>query len=309
MQPKLTVNERTLQKELIASNVIQEDYIKTHISHPLRRGLKPWKAPHCAPNAESPFGDFPDILKTKTLNKAKTTKTSEPVQTKQLSSSVKKVMKEDKSGTNSVDKIPKKTNLAKGVRKIEPTLFRNMYDRGSIPIRVQHGGSLNRIEWVIEPSKVDLKFLLPLFVDGFKEKMDPYRFIAIMGSMELLEQNTKERVIETVPLLILPMKTALNTRDVDIIILVCKFLEKLLTAHAEIGKYLVPYYRQILPIFNIFKTSNVNIGHKIEYNQRKALNVGDLIEETLNLLEVTGGEDAFINIKYMIPTYESYVYV
>ena len=25
-------------------------------------------------------------------------------------------------------------------------------------------------------------------------------------------------------------------------------------------------------------------------------------------MEVTGGEDAFINIKYMIPTYESYVY-
>ena len=29
--------------------------------------------------------------------------------------------------------------------------------------------------------------------------------------------------------------------------------------------------------------------------------VGDLIEETLELLETHGGEDAFINIKYMIP--------
>ena len=39
----------------------------------------------------------------------------------------------------------------------------------------------------------------------------------------------------------------------------------------------VPYYRQILPIFNIFRNSNSNIGDKIEYNQRKRLNLGDLI--------------------------------
>ena len=38
------------------------------------------------------------------------------------------------------------------------------------------------------------------------------------------------------------------------------------------------------------------------------MNIGDLLNQTLELMEVTGGEDAFINIKYMIPTYESYVY-
>ena len=33
-----------------------------------------------------------------------------------------------------------------------------------------------------------------------------------------------------------------------------------------IGEALVPYYRQILPIFNIFKTSNINLGDKIDYS-------------------------------------------
>ena len=42
-----------------------------------------------------------------------------------------------------------------------------------------------------------------------------------------------------------------------------------------------------------------------QYNQRKKINIGDLVNETLELMELTGGEDAFINIKYMIPTYES----
>ena len=31
----------------------------------------------------------------------------------------------------------------------------------------------------------------------------------------------------------------------------------------------------------------------------------DLLQDTLELLEKRGGPDSFINIKYMIPTYES----
>ena len=74
-----------------------------------------------------------------------------------------------------------------------------------------------------------------------------------------------------------------------------------------IGEALVPYYRQILPIFNLFKNNNCNIGDKIQYGQRKALILGDLIQQTLELFEAHGGEDAFINIKYMVPTFESCV--
>lgn len=49
----------------------------------------------------------------------------------------------------------------------------------------------------------------------------------------------------------------------------------------------------------------VNLGEGIDYSQQKGENVADIIQETLELLEIYGGEDAFINIKYMIPTYES----
>lgn len=52
----------------------------------------------------------------------------------------------------------------------------------------------------------------------------------------------------------------------------------------------------------------VNLGDSIEYSQRTKSNLGDLINETLELLERYGGEDAFINIKYMVPTYESVVF-
>jgi hypothetical protein len=70
---------------------------------------------------------------------------------------------------------------------------------------------------------------------------------------------------------------------------------------------MVPYFRQILPVLNLFKQSRVSIGDRIQYSQRKMRVLGDLIQETLEVLEQKGGEDAFVNIKYMIPTYESCV--
>ena len=72
-----------------------------------------------------------------------------------------------------------------------------------------------------------------------------------------------------------------------------------------VGEALVPYYRQILPVLNLFKNCNKNLGDSIEYGQRRGENIGDLVNETLELLEKYGGRDAFINIKYMVPTYES----
>lgn len=58
--------------------------------------------------------------------------------------------------------------------------------------------------------------------------------------------------------------------------------------------------------FTIFETNiSVNCGDEIDYAQKNNMNLGDLIDETLQVLELHGGEDAFINIKYMVPTYES----
>mmetsp|Transcript_99941 Transcript_99941/g.137538 ORF Transcript_99941/g.137538 Transcript_99941/m.137538 type:complete len:125 (-) Transcript_99941:164-538(-) len=115
------------------------------------------------------------------------------------------------------------------------------------------------------------------------------------------------KVLPVIPQLIIPIKTALNTRDPEIVAITLKILQALVTCSDTIGEALVPYYRQILPVLNLFKTKNSNLGDKIQYSQRKNLNLGDLIQGTLEVFEMHGGEDAFINIKYMIPTYESCV--
>lgn len=55
----------------------------------------------------------------------------------------------------------------------------------------------------------------------------------------------------------------------------------------------------------VYLPDSVNSGDGIDYSQQKRENIGDLIQETLEAFERYGGEDAFINIKYMVPTYES----
>lgn len=54
----------------------------------------------------------------------------------------------------------------------------------------------------------------------------------------------------------------------------------------------------------LYACDTENTGDGIVYSQQKDFNVGDLIDNTLHRLEHFGGENAFINIKYMVPTYE-----
>lgn len=72
-----------------------------------------------------------------------------------------------------------------------------------------------------------------------------------------------------------------------------------------IGEALVPYYRNFLPILNLFRHRNVHKLDGIDYNRVGRL--GDVIDQTLMMLERCGGPNAFINMKYAIPTYESCV--
>lgn len=141
-------------------------------------------------------------------------------------------------------------------------------------------------------------------MDGIRDLKEPYCFLAVQGCYDLL-QNGGDAVLPTVPQLIVPLKRALNTRDKRIIVTTLKVMQALVKSSDMVGQALVPYYRQLLPILNMFVNDRVNIGDQIDFAQRRNVNVGALCEETLMLLEKHGGEDAFINIKYMVPTYQS----
>ena len=76
----------------------------------------------------------------------------------------------------------------------------------------------------------------------------------------------------------------MNTRDPEIISVTLKIIQKLVMCSERIEEALVPYYRQIFPIFNLFKNYNKNTGDKIDYSQIKKANLGELSKKHLNFL-------------------------
>ncbi|XP_009889743.1 PREDICTED: parkin coregulated gene protein isoform X2 [Charadrius vociferus] len=157
---------------------------------------------------------------------------------------------------------------------------------------------------VVEIEKLDYHYYLPLFFDGLCEMTFPYDFFARQGIHDMLEHGGN-KILPVIPELIIPIKNALSLRNRQVICVTLKVLQHLVVSADMVGEALVPYYRQILPVLNIFKNMNVNSGDGIDYSQQKRENIGDLIQETLEAFERCGGETASINIKYMIPTYQS----
>ena len=105
--------------------------------------------------------------------------------------------------------------------------------------------------------------------------------------------------------IIIPLKTAFDTHVPTIVGPVLKIMQLMMLRSPRVGQAFIMYYRQILPVMALFKNKKLNVGDGIDYGQNKQVRLGELICETLELLERTGGADAFYNIKYMIPTYES----
>jgi len=301
-----------MRRENIASTLILQDHLKSMLAKNQNTNYKPWNNKYAPKNPHSPFGDFPKTHLSKSTQPKKLEQiheTSHALTTIKATSTIGKG-----TGGRSTSVQPRKQSYlapppisgATQKRAIVASEFRRFYDRGDLPIKVEHEGSTAKIGWKITPEQLDYHHYLPIFFDGLREKIDPYRFLAIMGTYEMLERGGS-KILPVIPQLIIPVKTALNTRDPDIIQVTLKVLQRLVTSADMIGEALVPYYRQLLPIMNLYKMKNSNLGDKIDYAQRKKINLGDLVQETLELFEQTGGEDAFINIKYMIPTYESCV--
>jgi hypothetical protein len=191
------------------------------------------------------------------------------------------------------------------------TEFRRFYERGDLPIQRDHSGVRNRLAWKVEIPKLDFHHYLPIFFDGLREVEQPFAFLAEQGIVDMLRAGWN-KVLPVIPQLIIPIKTALNTRNHQVVCKTIKVLQLLTLCDVNkegspplIGQALVPYYRQILPMFNLFVRKNNSLGDGIEFGQRTRTNMGDLISETLELFEMYGGEDAFINIKYLVPTYQS----
>ncbi|KAF7991818.1 hypothetical protein HCN44_010619 [Aphidius gifuensis] len=202
---------------------------------------------------------------------------------------------------NTIVAKPPRCGLYKPVPP-KPSNFRKFYERGIFPISIKSDDA--PITWKVPIEDLDFHHYLPMFFDGLTETESPYKYLVEQGISDMLSRGGP-KILPVVPQLIIPIKNALNTKIPEIICTTMRTLQRLVKSADCVGESLVPYFRQILPILNLLKNRNVNLGEGIDYSQVKGENPADLIQDTLEVLEKYGGEDAFINIKYMVPTYES----
>ena len=79
--------------------------------------------------------------------------------------------------------------------------------RGDLPIAIDHhGGFGNRVKWTTTGglAHIDYNVVLPIFFDGLRETQDPCRFLAVQGTIELLEASP-EKILGVLPQIILPL--------------------------------------------------------------------------------------------------------
>lgn len=67
------------------------------------------------------------------------------------------------------------------------TAFRRFYERGDLPIAIEHRGTKNVISWKVEIERLDYHHYLPIFFDGVRETEEPFRFLATKGVEDLLK--------------------------------------------------------------------------------------------------------------------------
>ena len=77
-------------------------------------------------------------------------------------------------------------------RPITTSEFRRFYDRGDLPIQMFHGQVGGKIAWKVDIEKLDYHHYLPIFFDGLREKEDPYRFLALQGTHDMLDKGGRE---------------------------------------------------------------------------------------------------------------------
>lgn len=67
------------------------------------------------------------------------------------------------------------------------------YERGDLPIQIDHGGVVNRLAWKVEIQKLDFHHYLPIFFDGLREQDFPYAFVAEQGTTILSSNGSNEK--------------------------------------------------------------------------------------------------------------------
>lgn len=208
-----------------------------------------------------------------------------------------------------------KKNAAKGRKTEAPTevvpvvvktAFAQGHGRPGFPMRVVYGVD-RPFRWLVPLESIDYERYMPVLTDGLRDRNKRMAGCAAQGLHDLLARDESgDRVLAALPRLVFPLRRALDegSRYWPAVVRGLRALRTLAAVGRDgrVGRALVPYYRQLLPPLGRYRQRRVIATDGLDENM--AVDVADLCDDTLSLLQRNGGPCAYVNIKYVLPTYE-----
>jgi len=203
------------------AEVLAHDHLKAMLNKNANKGVyRPYASKLVPRPNHSPFGDFPkEFLKKKPKEEDFSIDIYEKSQAASATNEfITKGLGTGGKCTSKQKPKPKKAPLlpvagATQMRSIPPTNFRRVYDVGDLPVQLNHGHQGGKLLWKTKVSQLNYNHYLPIFFEGLREKQDPYRFIAVQGTFDMLEEGGAN-IGKVIPQLIIPIKGIfLNLRN------------------------------------------------------------------------------------------------
>lgn len=96
----------------------------------------------------------------------------------------------------------------------EPRIFRRLYNSCELPMRVVFSGRTRRVGWLTDDIlSLDLQYYLPIFVGAFREPDEPFGFLALEASLDVVAlAGSAGRLLTLGPLVIGNLKLALRSK-------------------------------------------------------------------------------------------------
>jgi hypothetical protein len=192
--------------------------------------------------------------------------------------------------------------------------FELFYVRSDLPLRINHNRSATarELEWAhADEDKIDMEKWIPIFFQGLVHTTEPLEFIANEGIKKLLPIAGGARVAAMLPEILTPLMIALASDDQRAVAAAMRSVQLLTQLEAAVAQQLIHQYSRLVPYFNKHRIqpSSSGSGDAIDYgqNDKTKINLADLGQQTLKIMEETGGAYAQQRIKFCMPTYESQV--
>ena len=194
-----------------------------------------------------------------------------------------------------------------------PSEFARLYSKSALPAEKNSGsfGGAESIRWREQgwpEVAFDVARWLPVFVEGARVTAEPQRMIAVEGTKQILRATPSDVVLPLVPLLVPPLRAALNTCDPSAVAAALEMVKALITAHEDAVDVLIDCdgFRRLLPVPNTMAACAelVRVGYekKIVGGERRRLDL--IVDESLRLMADAGGARGLRLIKSYIPTFD-----